>query len=113
MNYVIFPRISEKAYVQANLLNSYTFVVPADANKHSIKSEIEKEYDVSVLSVNISVLKGKNKRFMMKRGKQSNGKRANTKKAYVVLKDGDTIPVFSEIEDDAPQAPVATKKGKN
>ena len=112
MNYVIYPRISEKAYVQASLLNSYTFVVPSDANKHTVKSEIEEEYDVTVLSVNISILKGKKKRFMMKRGKQSNGKRSGIKKAYVVLKEGDTIPVFNEVSDDAAQAPVVTKKGK-
>ena len=112
---VIYPRISEKAYVTAGALNVYTFVVPADVNKHTVKLEIEKEFGVTVLAVNMSTLKGKNKRFMMRRGKQSLGQRSDLKKAYVTLKEGDSIPVFAEIDnDEAAEATAAlsAKKGK-
>lgn len=94
MNPVIYPRISEKSFAQANDSNVYTFVVPADTNKIEIKHNVEKQYDVTVIDVNVSILKGKNKRFMQRRGRQSNGVRQNIKKAYVTLKEGDVIPVY-------------------
>lgn len=114
MNSVIYPRISEKAYGTAGELNCYTFVVPAEANKLTVKTDVEKEYEVTVLSVNMSVLKGKDKRFMMRRGKTSNGTRANIKKAYVTLKEGDSIPVFAEAaaEEANAAAAIAAPKGK-
>lgn len=112
MSHVIYPRISEKAFAQANDKNVYTFVVPADANKLQIKENIEKQYEVTVTGVNVSVLKGKNKRFMQRRGKQSNGQRQDIRKAYVTLKQGDIIPVFAseEPENNAPVATTTRKK---
>ena len=107
MNHLIFPRISEKAFMQANEKNVYTFVVPFDANKHQIKDSIEKQYEVTVTNVNINILKGKNKRFMQRRGKQSNGQRQDVRKAYVTLKQGDVIPVFASEEPES-SAPVIT-----
>lgn len=112
MSHVIYPRISEKAFAHANDKNVYTFVVPADANKLQIKDYIEKQYEVSVTAVNISILKGKNKRFMQRRGKQSNGQRQDIRKAYVTLKQGDVIPVFAaeEPENNAPVVTTTRKK---
>lgn len=106
MSHVIYPRISEKAFAHANEKNVYTFVVPSDANKLQIKENIEKQYEVTVTGVNVSVLKGKNKRFMQRRGKQSNGQRQDIRKAYVTLKQGDVIPVFAAEEPES-NAPVA------
>lgn len=118
MSQVIYPRISEKAFAHAGDKNVYTFVVPDSANKFEIKKAIESQYEVTVTAVNISILKGKNKRFMMRRGRQSVGFRQDVKKAYVTLKDGDSIPVFAaeEPEAAAPVIPTGrqkTKKEKN
>ena len=108
MNSVIYPRISEKSFAQANDTNVYTFVVPASTNKIEIKNNVEKQYDVTVTNVNISVLKGKNKRFMQRRGRQSNGVRQDIKKAYVTLKAGDVIPVY--VGETEAQPAVSNKK---
>lgn len=112
MNHVIYPRISEKAFEHASAKNVYTFVVPSDANKYQIKDTIEKQYEVSVTNVNISILKGKNKRFMQRRGKQSVGQRQDIRKAYVTLKEGDVIPVFVGEEPES-TAPVVTAGRKS
>ena len=107
MNHVIYPRISEKAFAHASDKNVYTFVVPSDINKLQIKELVEKQYEVSVTNVNISILKGKNKRFMQRRGKQSIGQRQDIRKAYVTLKSGDVIPVVVGEEPES-AAPVIT-----
>lgn len=114
MNHLIYPRVSEKAYTQASNDNVYTFVVPANMNKMEIKIAIQKEYEVTVTDVTVSILKGKNKRFMQRRGRQSTGKRQDIRKAYVTLKEGDVIPVFagSEPESIAPVLPTAKKAKK-
>lgn len=114
MTHLIYPRVSEKAYMQASDSNVYTFVVPANMNKMQIKKAVQNEYEVTVTDVTVSVLKGKNKRFMQKRGRQSTGKRQDIRKAYVTLKDGDVIPVFagSEPETTAPVISTAKKANK-
>lgn len=112
MTLVVSPRVSEKSFGSASEKNGvYTFVVPQDQNKHQIKQTVEKLYEVTVLNVNVSILKGKNKRFTMRRGKQSLGKRQDVKKAYVRLKEGDSIPVFNP-EADKDSTPKVVKKGK-
>lgn len=111
MNSVIYPRISEKSFAQANVSNVYTFVVPEDTNKIEIKQNVEKQYDVTVIDINVSVLKGKKKRFMQRRGRQSTGVRQNIKKAYVTLKEGDVIPVYVG-EAEKPATDVKKKESK-
>lgn len=101
MTGVITPRVSEKAYNQASNVQTYVFNVPLDANKIEVKKYIEKEYSVSVIAVNIVKLDGKVKRSYRKGGRATSGQRSDTKKAYVRLKDGDTIPVFATQEEEA------------
>ena len=108
MNHVIYPRISEKAFAHASEKNVKSFVVPFDANKHQIKDTVEKQYEVSVTNVNISILKGKKKRFAQRRGRQSLGQRQDVRKAYVTLKQGDIIPVFSGEELESTPPVIAT-----
>ena len=112
MSQVTYPRISEKAYAHASQKNVYTFVVPADVNKFEIKKTIESQYEVTVTGINISILKGKNKRFTMRRGRQSIGYRQDVKKAYVTLKEGDSIPVFAAEEPEATVPEIATGRTK-
>lgn len=82
---IISPRVTEKASVQSSA-NAYTFVVQKKATKFSVAKEIEKEYKVKPIRVNITNLPGKTK---FSRGKW--GTRSGTKKAIVFLKKGDTI----------------------
>jgi len=60
------------------------------ATKKDIKDAIEQLFKVNVTAVNTLVSKGKAKRF---RG--TPGRRKDTKKAIVTLKDGDSIDIAS------------------
>ena len=100
MNIVITPRVSEKAYSQAGSLNTYVFVVPLSANKIEVKKAIETEYSVEVIDVNIARISGKTKKSYRKGGRTITGSRSDTKKAYVRVKDGQTIPVFAAQEEE-------------
>ncbi len=101
MSLIITPRVSEKAYSQAESLNSYIFVVPLSANKIDIKKAVEKEYSVNVTNVNIARIDGKSKKSYTKRGKTVKGNRSDIKKAYVTIKEGQTIPVFAAQEEES------------
>jgi large subunit ribosomal protein L23 len=82
------PLISEKS-VEMMEHNKYCFKVDTRANKIQISKAVEEIFDVTVLSVNTSNYRGKNRRMGAFKGK-----RADWKKAIVTLKEGDTIPFF-------------------
>lgn len=84
---IIKPVVSEKAY---NLIDhgQYTFVVAPDANKVEIKMAIEEIFKVKVASVNTQNREGKRVRT-----RSGWGKRNDTKRAIVTLKEG-SIDVF-------------------
>ena len=84
---IIKPVVSEKAY---NLIDhgQYTFVVAPDANKVEIKSAIEEIFKVKVASVNTQNREGKRVRT-----RTGWGKRNDTTRAIVTLKEG-SIDVF-------------------
>jgi large subunit ribosomal protein L23 len=84
---LLSPVISEKSY---GLLDEdkYTFVVRPDANKTQIKIAVEKVFGVKVESVNTINRKGKRKRT-----KAGFGKRPDTKRAVVTLREG-RIEIF-------------------
>jgi large subunit ribosomal protein L23 len=82
--------VSEKSYSLLDL-NAYTFVVHPDANKTEIRQAIESIWDVHVVSVNTVNRKGKTKRF-----RQTLGKRSDTKRAVVKLREGDKIEIFEQ-----------------
>lgn len=97
---IIVPRISEKAYAQAEKDNVYTFIVPLDLNKIEIKKYVEMEFSVKVLSVNIAVQEGKRKAALKgKRNRPGVGKRKDFKKAFVTLAEGQNIPVFNSTQE--------------
>jgi large subunit ribosomal protein L23 len=64
----------------------YTFIVDRSLTKIQIKYIIENIFNVKVISVNTSILPTK-----MRRVGKFIGKRTLYKKAYVKLKEGDTI----------------------
>ncbi|HLS01521.1 MAG TPA: 50S ribosomal protein L23 [Beutenbergiaceae bacterium] len=84
---IIAPVISEKSY---NLLDEgkYTFIVDTRANKTQIKIAVEEIFDVKVASVNTMNRQGKRQRTRF-----GEGKRVDTKRAIVTLREG-TIDIF-------------------
>ena len=84
---LIAPVVSEKSY---GLLDEgkYTFVVDPRANKTEIKIAIEQVFAVKVESVNTINRKGKTRRT-----KFGLGKRKDTKRAIVTLREG-SIDIF-------------------
>ena len=84
---LLAPVVSEKSY---SLLDEgkYTFVVDPRANKTEIKIAVEDVFGVKVASVNTINRKGKARktRFGL-------GKRKDTKRAIVTLKEG-SIDIF-------------------
>ncbi len=82
---LIKPTITEKSTLLQES-GKYTFQVNGGANKVEVKEAVEKNFDVTVLDVNITKLHGKKKRYGP-RIKQ----RPDIKKAVVTLKQGDRI----------------------
>ena len=74
----------------------YGFYVDPKANKIQIKHAVEEKFGVTVESVNTNNYAGKVKTRYTKRGLQV-GKTARYKKAYVTLKDGDSIDFYANI----------------
>ena len=70
-------------------LNKVSFEVARTANKHEIKRAVEALFNVTVLRVNTTILRGATRRV----GKRL-GKRPNVKKAVVTLKPGDQIDEY-------------------
>jgi len=83
------PLITEKAERNREASRSFAFEVHRDATKIQVKQAVEKLFSVHVLAVRTAIARGKNKRV----GKNS-GRRPNWKKAFVTLKDGETIALF-------------------
>lgn len=93
------PRVSEKAY-ELSQSQVYVFEVPTDANKLTVKQAVAAQFGVTVLSVNVANSKGKLKRTVRRGGRTTMGRRSDTRKAYVTIKAGETIPIFAGVEDD-------------
>ena len=85
---ILAPVVSEKSY---SLLDAgrYTFVVHPSSNKTEIKEAIQTIFRVKVASVNTLNRKGKVKRFGA-----TMGKRKDTKRAVVTLREGESIDIF-------------------
>ena len=82
---LVKPTITEKSTLLQES-GKYTFEVAPKANKVEVKEAVEKNFDVTVLDVNITKLHGTTKRY----GPRS-VKRPDTKKAVVTVKTGDRI----------------------
>lgn len=96
---ILLPRLSEKAYALSEAVNTYVFDIPSSANSHSVARAVEAQYKVSVRAVRIAGVPGKTGR-MIRRGRiVGQSKRADIKKAYVTLKDGEKLPLFAAAEE--------------
>ena len=87
---IIAPVVSEKSY---NLIDEgkYTFLVDPRSNKTEIKNAVEAIFDVKVSSVNTANRQGKTRRT-----RTGIGKKKDTKRAIVTLREG-TIDIFGEV----------------
>lgn len=85
-NVLVAPMVSEKTAMAAELYGRHTFKVAPDATKLEVKKAVEKIFDVNVVSVQISNIKGK-----VKRHGARVGKRSDTRKAIVRLEEGQDI----------------------
>jgi len=86
LNVLVAPQISEKATFVAEKNEQVIFRVASDATKPEIKAAVEMVFKVNVQSVQVSRVKGKQKRF----GRMT-GRRSDWKKAYVCLVPGQEI----------------------
>jgi large subunit ribosomal protein L23 len=96
MDILIKPIVTEKVTGQAEPLNRYGFIVHKRANKIQIKQAVEEMYGVSVKEVNTLRYAGKTKFRYTKSGVLS-GTTNSCKKAFVTLKDGESIDFYSNI----------------
>lgn len=83
MQVLVAPQVSEKSTFVGEKHNQYVFRVAADATKPEIKAAVELMFKTKVRSVQVSNVKGKEKRFG-----RFVGRRRNWKKAYVSLMPG-------------------------
>jgi large subunit ribosomal protein L23 len=86
------PIVTEKAVSKKDDERTLCFEVHADANKVQIRTAVEKLFKVKVAAVRTSITEGK----LRRRGRYS-GYRADWKKAFVVLKEGQKMPEYTEI----------------
>ena len=83
---LLAPQISEKATYVADKHEQVVFRIASDATKPEVKAAVELLFKVTVESVQIANVKGKQKKFG-----RFMGARKNWKKAYVSLQAGQEI----------------------
>ncbi|MEZ5438499.1 MAG: 50S ribosomal protein L23 [Lysobacteraceae bacterium] len=88
---LLAPIVSEKSARLQELNNQYTFEVAKGATKAEVKAAVEELFDVKVEAVNVVNTKGKTKSFRFKQGRRS-----DTRKAYVRLAEGQNIDVMAK-----------------
>ena len=82
------PTITEKSTLLQEE-GQYTFQIAPKANKTLVKQAVEENFGVEVVSVNITVNRGKRKRYGPRFKKQP-----DVKKAVVTLRPGDRIDLI-------------------
>ncbi len=83
------PLITEKAERNREAARQFAFEVHREATKIQVKQAVEKLFNVHVLAVRTAIARGKNKRVG-----RNVGQRPNWKKAFVTLREGETIALF-------------------
>jgi large subunit ribosomal protein L23 len=96
MNILIKPIITEKATMDSEQNNRYSFLVNTKANKVEIKKAVEAAYGVSVEKVRTINVRPDRRTRHTKTGIQ-NGKTNATKKAIVQLAEGEMIDLYSNM----------------
>ena len=86
---VVRPLITEKSSAAYQTRKEYAFEVHPEANKYQIRLELEKEFGVHVTAVRTMQMR----RHEVTRGRVR-GTTARWKKAIVILKEGESLPIF-------------------
>ena len=101
---IVKPIVTEKSNDEVQL-GKYTFKVNKKATKVDIKRAVEKLFEVKVLKVNTSMVKGKEKRVGRNVGKTSDWKKAvvtidtNPKDQVYIAKGGKETKVSKKYKD--------------
>jgi large subunit ribosomal protein L23 len=85
LNLIKYPLSTEKS-INLYKERQYTFIVSRELTKTQVKYILEKIFNINIVSVNTCILPLKKRRV----GKFV-GKKANYKKAYITLKEGNII----------------------
>lgn len=88
---VVRPLVTEKTTLIAESGNWLTFEVLTDATKPEIKDALQRLYGVDVLKVNTLIQKGKKRTRNL-------GARSDMKKAFVKLKDGQSVDLSAGVK---------------
>lgn len=88
---LLAPRMTEKSVAAVEASNQYVFKVAKTATKRDIKEAVQTLFEVQVDEVRTVNVKGKQKSF----GRRA-GKRADWKKAYVRLAEGQSLDASAE-----------------
>lgn len=86
------PLLTEKSDRLRETNNQYCFEVDVRANKLEVKAAIE-----SLFGVKVSAVRMQNRIGKAKRMGRFTGKRADWKKAFVTLKEGEVIELFEGV----------------
>jgi large subunit ribosomal protein L23 len=86
------PLITEKANDNKETFGHFAFEVDLSANKTEIRAAVEGLFNVRVMDVRTSIVRGK-----VKRMGRNVGKRPNWKKAVVTLQQGHEIDFFEGV----------------
>ena len=96
MSIIIKPIVTEKVTKESEVLNRYGFYVNKKANKVEIKKAVEATYGVTVVSVNtINVRPDRTTKYT--KGGLISGKTNAAKKAFVQVKEGESIDFYNNI----------------
>jgi large subunit ribosomal protein L23 len=90
---VIKPVVTEKSSAVYAASKVYTFKVDLKASKPAIRQAIQQMFNVTVTDVRTISVRVKERR-PGGLGRGRSGRRSAWKKAIVVLKEGDVIPIF-------------------
>ena len=96
MSIIKSPIVTEKITAGTEKMNTYGFLVEPKANKIQIKQAVEHMYGVTVTAVNTARYLGKFKSRSTKAGVVT-GRDNAFKKAFITVKQGDTIDFYSNI----------------
>ncbi|WGK95662.1 MULTISPECIES: 50S ribosomal protein L23 [Flavobacterium] len=96
MSIIIRPIVTEKVTKESEVLNRFGFFVNTKANKVEIKKAVEAAYGVTVVSVNTINVRPDRTAKYTKSGLIS-GKTNAEKKAFVQVKEGESIDFYNNI----------------
>ena len=96
-NIIVKPILTEKATLDAENNNRYSFIVAEGANKVEIKKAIDKLYGVEPVKVRTMVYGGGKAQTKYTAKGVSYVRTKRFKKAVVELKEGDVIDIFGNV----------------